>query len=48
MNNDKPVQCAVKIDLCVCVSFPFGLERGMWGSIELIPNHCLSILYLIC
>ena len=29
--------------LCVCASFPFGFEGGMWNLIVLIPDHCLSI-----
>ena len=28
---------------CVCPSFPFGIEGGMWDVIVLIPDHCLSI-----
>ena len=31
--------------LCVCPSFPFGIEGGMWGVIVLIPDHCLSIYF---
>ena len=27
----------------VCLSFPFGLEGGMWDLIVLIPDHCLTI-----
>ena len=31
---------------CVCPSFPFGIEGGMW-MIVLIPDHCLSIYFTI-
>ena len=31
------------VKFCVCPSFPFGIEGGMWGVIVLIPDHCLSI-----
>ena len=30
-------------DLCVCPSFPFGIEGRMWDMIVFIPDHCLSI-----
>ena len=29
--------------LCVCLSFPFGFEGGVWDLIVLIPDHCRSI-----
>ena len=31
------------MNLCVCASFPFGSEVGMWDQIKLISDHCLSI-----
>ena len=31
--------------LCVCPSFPFGIEGRMSGGIVLIPDHCLSIYF---
>ena len=31
------------VKFCVCPSFPFGIEGGMWDVIALIPDHCLSI-----
>ena len=31
--------------LCVCPSFPFDIESGMWDVIVLIPDHCLSIYF---
>ena len=31
------------VKFCVCPSFPFGIEGGMWDEIVLIPDHCLSI-----
>ena len=34
------------INFCVCPSFPFGFEEGMWGLIVLIPDHCLSIHFV--
>ena len=30
---------------CVCPSFPFGTEGGMWDVMALIPDHCLSIYF---
>ena len=30
--------------ICVCASFDFGFEGGVWDLIVLIPDHCLSIL----
>ena len=29
--------------LCVCPSFPFGFEGGMWDLVVLIPDDCLPI-----
>ena len=31
------------VKFCVCPSFPFGIQGGMWDVILLVPNHCLSI-----
>lgn len=31
------------INFCVCPSFPFGFQSGMWNFIILIPDHWLSI-----
>ena len=34
----------VGVGQIICVlSFPFGIEGGMWDVIVLIPDHCLSI-----
>ena len=33
------------VKFCVCPSFPFGTEGGMWDVIILIPDHCLSIYF---
>ena len=33
------------VKFCVCPSFPFGIEGGMWDAIVLIPDHCLSIYF---
>ena len=30
------------VKFCVCPSFPYGIEGGMWDLIVLIPDHCLS------
>ena len=30
------------IYLCVCASFTFGFEGGIWDLIVLIPDHSLS------
>ena len=34
------------VKFCVCHSFPFGAEGGMWGVIVLIPHHCLPIYFI--
>ena len=31
------------VKFCMCLSFPFGIEGGMWDVIVLIPDHCLYI-----
>ena len=31
--------------VCMCASFPFGFEGGMWDLIVFIPDHCLSIYF---
>ena len=31
--------------VCVCASFPFGYEGGMWDVIVLVPDHCLSVYF---
>ena len=32
----------------VCVSFfPFCIEGGMWDVIVVIPDHCLSIYFVV-
>ena len=33
------------VKFCVCPSFPFGVEGGMWDVIVLIPDHCLYIYF---
>ena len=33
------------VKFCVCHSFPFGIEGGIWDVIVLIPDHCLSIYF---
>ena len=30
------------LPICVCASFPFGFEGGMWELIVLFPDQCLS------
>ena len=35
----------VNVTSCVCPSFPFGFECGMWDLIVLIPDHCISIYF---
>ena len=32
---------------CVCPSFPFGFKGGMWDMIVLVPDHCLSIYFIL-
>ena len=31
--------------VCVCPSFPFGIEDRTWVVIVLIPDHCLPIYF---
>ena len=31
------------VKFCVCPSFLFGIEGGMWDVIVLIPDHCLTM-----
>ena len=33
------------VKVCVCPSFPFAIESGMWDVIVFIPDHCLSIYF---
>ena len=33
------------LSVCVCTSFSFGFDAGMWDLIVLIPDHCLSIYF---
>ena len=33
------------LTISVCVSFPFGFEGGMWDSILLVPDYCLSFYF---
>ena len=33
------------VEFCVCPSFPFGFQGGIWDVIVLIPDHCLSIYF---
>ena len=32
-------------NLCVCASFSFGFEGGIWDMIVLVPDHCLSFYF---
>ena len=31
--------------VCVCASFPFVFEDGIWDLVVLISDHCLSIYF---
>ena len=35
------------VKCCVCHSFPFGIESGMWDVIVLVPEHCLSTYFTL-
>ena len=35
------------LSVSVCSFYPFGFEDGMWDLIILIPDHCLSICFII-
>ena len=30
------------LSICMCASFSFGFDGGMWDLIVLVPDHCLS------
>ena len=34
-----------RVSICVCASFPFDFEGGMWDLIVLIPKHLFSIYF---
>ena len=40
----KPV-LRERISICMCSSFSFGLEDGMWALNVLILDHCFSIYF---
>ena len=33
------------LSICVCASFPFAFEGGIWGLIVLVPGHCPSFYF---
>ena len=33
------------VRFCVCPSFSFGIEGGVWDVIVIIPDHCLAIYF---
>ena len=33
------------VTFCVCPSFPFAIEGGMWDVIILIPDYCIAIYF---
>ena len=35
------------VKFCVCPSFPFGIEGGMLDVIVLVPDHCLSVYFIL-
>ena len=36
------------VKFCVCPSFLFDTEGGVWDVIVLIPDHCLSTYFTVC
>ena len=32
--------------VCMCASFPFSFEGRMWELIVLVPDYCLSIVFV--
>ena len=34
-----------RLSVCLCASFPFGFEGGMWDLSLLIRGHCLFICF---
>ena len=34
------------LSICVCISFPYGFEDGMWDLIVLVPDYCYLFIYL--
>ena len=43
----RPFACLSALCQCVCASFPFGFEGGMWNLIVLVLGHCLSFCYTL-
>ena len=40
------LSCAL-VKFCVCPSFPFGIEGGMWDVIVLFPDHSPSFYFVM-
>ena len=36
-----------RLSICVCASFTFGSEGGMWDSIVLVHDHYLSFYFTV-
>ena len=34
-----------RLSNCMCTSFPFGFQDGMWNFVVLVPDHCPSIFF---
>ena len=37
-----------RLSVCVCASFPFGFEGGMWELIVLVPGHYFPFYFACC
>ena len=35
-----------RLSVCMCASFPFCFEAGMWDLIELFSDLCLSFYFI--
>ena len=35
-----------RLSVCMCASFPFGFEDGMWDVIVFVADHCLSFYFV--
>ena len=36
-----------RLSACVCASFLFGFEGGMFNLIVLVPDHCFSFYFTV-
>ena len=39
---DLPCVSCEHLSICMCASFPFGFDGGMWDLIVIVSDHCIS------